>query len=93
MELTTNADMQTLEMVKKGFINGVFKHPSFIVLHLERVFCGATINIVNINEDNFIVHCQSGKWEKKPYSRMFKFTFNKREHDNIITNIEEIPIE
>lgn len=64
MELTTNADMQTLEMVKKGFINGVFKHPSFIVLHLERVFCGATINIVNINEDNFIVHCQSGKWEK-----------------------------
>lgn len=90
VKLTTNADNQTLDMVKKGFIHGIFKHPQFIIIHLQRLFCGATINLVNEGENHFVVHCQSGVWEKVPYSRSFKFSYTKREENNIITNVEEI---
>ena len=87
-----NSDLQTIENIKVGFLNGVFKSPALILTHLEQVFCGATLTIVNETENTLTIHCKSGQWEKEtPYSRMIKFTYVVREDGSKkITDIEEV---
>lgn len=81
----------TLDDVRKGFINGVFKHPSLIVTHFHKLFCDAEITLSDVTDNSLVITCVSLDWCKNKYTRRFHIMFIKRDDDvKRITNIEEI---
>ena len=82
---------RTVEEVRRGLLNGVFKHPSLISTHLHKIFSDADISLSNITDNSFIVTCISYEWVKEKYNRRFHITFVSQDNGfNRIIRIEEI---
>ena len=88
----TKDDFRTLDEVKKGVVNGVFKTPEEILPYLEKLFGDAKMTLHKEPTNNsFMVELVSFDYIADKYNRAFRFHYTKHDEEyNKIINIEEI---
>ena len=77
----TQDELRTIDIIRKGFMFGVFHNPQLIVNHLAKFFGDGKLTLITNPTlgNSFKVECVSNEYVRTPYKRVFHFIYEQRE--------------